>query len=96
MIINHPLLGPRDSEEFVYLGAADLINRPSNWEHDASAEVHKMIVGDDIIMKDERKKEEEDVNTGTGGKVHLGRDVTGEHHVVVLGPTPKAILESVL
>ena len=38
MIINHPLLGPRDSEEFVYLGAADLINRPSNWEHDASAE----------------------------------------------------------
>ena len=63
-------------------------------KHDASAEVHKMIVGDDIIMKDERKKEEEDVNTGTGGKVHLGRDVTGEHHVVVLGPTPKAILES--
>ncbi|MFT5453502.1 MAG: sarcosine oxidase delta subunit, partial [Enterobacterales bacterium] len=32
MIINHPLLGPRDSEEFVYLGAADLINRPNNWE----------------------------------------------------------------
>ena len=38
MIINHPLLGPRDSEEFVYLGAADLINRPNNWEQDASAE----------------------------------------------------------
>ena len=38
MIINHPLLGPRDSEEFVYLGSADLIKRPTNWEKDASAE----------------------------------------------------------
>ena len=38
MIINHPLLGPRDSEEFVYLGSTDLINRPTNWEEDASAE----------------------------------------------------------
>ena len=28
MIINHPLLGPRDSQEFVYLGDASLINRP--------------------------------------------------------------------
>lgn len=28
MIINHPLLGPRDSSEFVYLGDARLINRP--------------------------------------------------------------------
>ena len=28
MIINHPLLGPRDSAEFVYLGDASLINRP--------------------------------------------------------------------
>ena len=28
MIINHPLLGPRDSSEFVYLGDATLINRP--------------------------------------------------------------------
>ncbi|WP_299605551.1 sarcosine oxidase subunit delta [uncultured Tateyamaria sp.] len=28
MIINHPLLGPRDSAEFVYLGAAELMNRP--------------------------------------------------------------------
>ena len=38
MIINHPLLGPRDSEEFVYLGSTDLINRPTNWEEEASAE----------------------------------------------------------
>lgn len=28
MIINHPLLGPRDAAEFVYLGDANLINRP--------------------------------------------------------------------
>ena len=33
MIINHPLLGPRDSSEFVYLGDANLINRP-NWQDD--------------------------------------------------------------
>ena len=28
MIINHPLLGPRDSSEFIYLGDANLIERP--------------------------------------------------------------------
>ncbi len=28
MIINHPLLGPRDAQEFVYLGDAALIQRP--------------------------------------------------------------------
>lgn len=28
MIINHPLLGPHDSSEFVYLGDASLIGRP--------------------------------------------------------------------
>ena len=28
MIINHPLLGPRDAAEFTYLGDAELINRP--------------------------------------------------------------------
>lgn len=28
MIINHPLLGPRDSAEFVYMGDARLIERP--------------------------------------------------------------------
>jgi len=28
MIINHPLLGPRDSAEFVYLGDAGLLDRP--------------------------------------------------------------------
>ena len=28
MIINHPLLGPRDAAEFVYFGDAALIDRP--------------------------------------------------------------------
>ena len=31
MIIEHPLLGPRDSQEFVYLGDASLLDRP-NWQ----------------------------------------------------------------
>ncbi len=31
MIIHHPLLGPRDASEFVYLGDASLIHRP-DWE----------------------------------------------------------------
>ncbi len=28
MIINHPLLGPRDAQEFTYLGDASLMDRP--------------------------------------------------------------------
>ena len=31
MIINHPLLGPRDAAEFTYLGDASLIHRP-DWQ----------------------------------------------------------------
>lgn len=37
MIINHPLLGPRDSAEFVVLGDASLIDRP-DWQADDAAE----------------------------------------------------------
>ena len=36
MIINHPLLGPRDSAEFIYLGDAKLIDRP-NWQAPTAA-----------------------------------------------------------
>ena len=36
MIIDHPLLGPRDSAEFVYLGDATLIDRPDWQEPDAA------------------------------------------------------------
>ncbi|MGX0875751.1 heterotetrameric sarcosine oxidase delta subunit [Roseovarius sp. MBR-154] len=37
MIINHPLLGPRDAAEFVYLGDAALIDRP-DWQAESAAE----------------------------------------------------------
>ena len=35
MIIDHPLLGPRDASEFIYLGDALLLNRP-NWDEEKS------------------------------------------------------------
>ena len=35
MIINHPLFGPRDRQEFTYLGDACLINRPGWQAEDA-------------------------------------------------------------
>lgn len=37
MIINHPLLGPRDSQEFYYFGDASLIDRP-DWQDTNAAE----------------------------------------------------------
>ena len=37
MIINRPLLGPRDAQEFTYLGDAALINRP-DWQAEDAAE----------------------------------------------------------
>ena len=39
MIINHPLLGPRDAAEFVVLGDACLIDRPDGM-NSASEEMH--------------------------------------------------------
>ena len=36
MIINHPLLGPRDAAEFVYLGDESLIERPDPDAPDAA------------------------------------------------------------
>jgi len=36
MIINHPLLGPRDAQEFTYLGDASLMDRP-DWENEKAA-----------------------------------------------------------
>lgn len=38
MIIDHPLLGPRDSAEFTYLGDANLIHRPDWQASDAMAQ----------------------------------------------------------
>ena len=41
MIINHPLLGPRDMAEFVYLGDASLINRPDWQDPDAANQYYE-------------------------------------------------------
>lgn len=35
MLINHPLLGPRDAQEFVYKGDASLLRRPDSHAEDA-------------------------------------------------------------
>ncbi|MGA1778601.1 MAG: sarcosine oxidase subunit delta [Schleiferiaceae bacterium] len=37
MIIEHPLLGPRDAAEFTYLGDARLIDRP-DWQSENAAQ----------------------------------------------------------
>ena len=43
MIINHPLLGPRDASEFTYLGDASLINRPDFHAEDAANKFHDYL-----------------------------------------------------
>ena len=43
MIIPHPLLGPRDSSEFVYLGDASLIDRPDGLAEDALPAFHAYL-----------------------------------------------------
>jgi sarcosine oxidase subunit delta len=40
MIIEHPLLGPRDSSEFTYLGDAALIDRPDGLAEGAERAFH--------------------------------------------------------
>ena len=37
MIISHPLLGPRDAQEFTYLGDAKLLDRP-DWQAEDATE----------------------------------------------------------
>lgn len=43
MLINHPLLGPRDAAEFVYLGDASLLNRPNASAADALQQFHDYL-----------------------------------------------------
>ncbi|MBW8637199.1 sarcosine oxidase subunit delta [Hoeflea sp. WL0058] len=43
MIINHPLLGPRDASEFSYLGDASLIDRPDPQAQDAAEQFHDYV-----------------------------------------------------
>jgi len=43
MLIPHPLLGPRDSSEFSYLGDASLLDRPHGMAADAAARFHEYV-----------------------------------------------------
>lgn len=43
MIIDHPLLGPRDAQEFTYLGDAALIDRPDWQAGDALDRFHDYL-----------------------------------------------------
>lgn len=43
MIINHPLLGPRDAAEFTYLGDASLMRRPDWQAPDAADQFHDYL-----------------------------------------------------
>lgn len=43
MIIDHPLLGPRDAAEFTFLGEASLMNRPDPAAADAPGAFHDWL-----------------------------------------------------
>ena len=43
MIINHPLLGPRDAQEFTYLGDAQLLHRPDGMAEGATDTFHDYL-----------------------------------------------------
>ena len=43
MIINHPLLGPRDMSEFIYYGDANLIKRPKWDDKNAEDKFYKYL-----------------------------------------------------
>lgn len=43
MIIDHPILGPRDAQEFVYLGDAKLIERPDGLAEGAVDSFHDYL-----------------------------------------------------
>ncbi|MES2847171.1 MAG: sarcosine oxidase subunit delta [Pseudomonadota bacterium] len=55
MIINHPLLGPRDAQEFVYLGDAALINRPDGMAQGAQDAFHDYLYLRDNPAGDHRE-----------------------------------------
>jgi heterotetrameric sarcosine oxidase delta subunit len=43
MLIPHPLLGPRDAQEFVYLGDARLMRRPDRSAADVDQAFHDYV-----------------------------------------------------
>ncbi len=55
MIINHPLLGPRDSQEFTYLGDASLLDRPDWQDENALRKFHDYLYLRDNPAGDHRE-----------------------------------------
>lgn len=55
MLINHPLLGPRDASEFVYLGDAALLNRPDSSANDAADAFYEYLHLRDNIAGEHRE-----------------------------------------
>lgn len=55
MIINHPILGPRDSSEFTYLGDVSLLNRPDWQAEDAAEQFHDYMYLRDNPAGDHRE-----------------------------------------
>ncbi len=51
MIIPHPLLGPRDAQEFTYLGDASLISPPDEPVGDATPEAEAALC-DHVFLRD--------------------------------------------
>ena len=43
MIIKHPLLGPRDAAEFVYLGDANMIKRPEGFGENVEEAMYEHV-----------------------------------------------------
>ena len=79
MIINHPLLGPRDSQEFTYLGDASLIERPDWQAADAVDQFY-----DYLYLRDNPAGETRDLwyhEAGCGAWVVVTRD-TVSHAVL--------------
>ena len=55
MIIDHPLLGPRDAAEFVYKGDASLIDRPDWQAEDAHEKFYEYMYLRDNPAGDHRE-----------------------------------------
>lgn len=55
MLINHPLLGPRDAAEFVYLGDAALLHRPNPAADTAADDFYNYMHLRDNIAGEQRE-----------------------------------------
>jgi len=55
MLIDHPLLGPRDAAEFVCLGDASLINRPDASADDGASAFYEYLYLRDNIAGEMRE-----------------------------------------